>query len=86
MLADVLFGFDQAELSPDAIRTLTVALKTLNDAPTIRLQIEGYASPEGTPQYNKALSEKRALAVRDYLTSRGVTRRGSPSRAMARSG
>ena len=49
-----------------------MALKTLNDAPTIRLQIEGYASPEGTPEYNKALSEKRALAVRDYLTSRGI--------------
>ena len=76
VLADVLFGFDRSELSPDAIRTLTVALKTLNDAPTIRLQIEGYASPEGTPQYNKALSEKRALAVRDYLTSRGI----NPSR------
>ena len=72
MLADVLFGFDQSELRPDAVRTLTVALKTLNDSPSIRLQIEGYASPEGSPEYNKALGERRARAVRDYLTSRGI--------------
>ena len=38
----------------------------------MRLQIEGYASPEGSPEYNRALSERRARAVRDYLTSRGI--------------
>ena len=52
---------------------LTRALKTLNDRPAIRLHIEGYASPEGRPEYNKALGERRARAVRDYLTSRGIT-------------
>ena len=63
-------------LRPDALSTLTVALKTLNDAPTLRLQIEGYTSPEGSPGYNKALGQRRAQAVRDYLTSRGIVRRG----------
>ena len=53
-------------------RTLTVALKTLNDDPSIQLHIEGYASPEGSPEYNKALGERRARAVRDYLTERGI--------------
>jgi outer membrane protein OmpA-like peptidoglycan-associated protein len=72
VLADVLFGFDQSSLQPEALKTLTTALKTLNDSPGIRLQIEGYASPEGTPAYNKALSERRARAVHDYLTSRGI--------------
>jgi peptidoglycan-associated lipoprotein len=38
----------------------------------MRLQIEGYASPEGSASYNRALSERRARAVRDYLTSRGI--------------
>ena len=50
-----------------------MALKTLNDAPTLRLQIEGYTSPEGSPEYNKALGQRRAQAVRDYLTSRGIS-------------
>ena len=72
VLADVLFDLDKSVLRPEAMKTLTTALKTLNDAPTLSLHIEGYASPEGTAEYNKALSEKRALAVRDYLTSHGI--------------
>jgi peptidoglycan-associated lipoprotein len=44
----------------------------LNDSPAIKLHIEGYASPEGSPEYNKALGERRARAVRDYLVTRGV--------------
>jgi len=72
VLADVLFDLDKATLRPDALRTLTVALKALNDSPAIRLHIEGYASPEGSPEYNKALGERRARAVRDYLTARGI--------------
>jgi peptidoglycan-associated lipoprotein len=72
VLADVQFALDSSELRPDALRTLTVALKTLNDSPSISLHIEGYASPEGSPEYNKALGERRARAVRDYLTQRGI--------------
>ncbi len=72
VLADVQFALDSSTLRPDALRTLTVALKTLNDSPSINLHIEGYASPEGSAVYNKALSERRARAVRDYLTSRGI--------------
>ncbi len=76
VLADVQFNLDSSTLRADALRTLTVALKTLNDDPAIRLHIEGYASPEGSPEYNKALGERRARAVRDYLTQRGI----NPSR------
>ena len=72
VLADVQFNLDSAELRADALRTLTVALKTLNDSPSISLHIEGYASPEGSPAYNKALGERRARAVRDYLMKRGI--------------
>ena len=72
VLADVQFALDSSTLRPDALKTLTAALKALNDLPSMRLQIEGYASPEGSAEYNKALSERRAIAVRDYLTSRGI--------------
>jgi peptidoglycan-associated lipoprotein len=76
VLADVQFALDSSELRPDALRTLTVALKTLNESPSISLHVEGYASPEGSPEYNKALGERRARAVRDYLIKRGI----NPSR------
>jgi len=72
VLADVQFALDSAVLRPDALRTLTIALKTLNDSPSISLHVEGYASPEGSPEYNRALGERRARAVRDYLVNRGI--------------
>jgi outer membrane protein OmpA-like peptidoglycan-associated protein len=76
VLADVQFDFDRAVIRSDALGPLTAALKALNDLPTMRLQIEGYASPEGTAEYNQRLSQRRAQAVRDYLTGRGI----NPSR------
>ena len=72
VLTDVLFDFDRSSLRPDGVKTLTEAVKALSDVPTMRLHIEGYASPEGTAEYNKALSQKRAFAVRDYLVKQGV--------------
>lgn len=74
VLADVQFDLDKAVLRPDAMNTLTAALKTLNETPSLRLHIEGYTSPEGSPEYNMALGERRARAVQDYLTSRGIDR------------
>jgi peptidoglycan-associated lipoprotein len=72
VLADVQFGLNSSELRPDALKSLTVALKALTDSPGINLHIEGYASPEGSADYNRALGERRAIAVRDYLTKRGI--------------
>jgi OmpA-OmpF porin, OOP family len=46
--------------------------RTLNENPETRLRIDGHASEEGTPEYNQALSERRAHAVREYLVGHGV--------------
>ena len=40
---------------------------------TLKREIEGHTCSIGTAEYNLALGERRATAVRDYLTSRGVT-------------
>ena len=39
---------------------------------TLKLEIEGHTCSIGTAEYNLALGERRATAVRDYLSSRGV--------------
>jgi outer membrane protein OmpA-like peptidoglycan-associated protein len=39
---------------------------------TLRLTIEGHTCNIGTAEYNLALGERRATAVRDYLSSRGI--------------
>jgi outer membrane protein OmpA-like peptidoglycan-associated protein len=40
---------------------------------TLRIQIEGHTCSIGTAEYNLALGERRATAVRDYLSSRGIS-------------
>jgi outer membrane protein OmpA-like peptidoglycan-associated protein len=47
-------------------------VKALGENPELRLEIEGHTCNIGTAEYNLALGERRAQAVRDYLQSRGV--------------
>ena len=69
---DVHFDFDRYSLRPDATRILDEAMAAMREDPTLRLTIEGYTCDIGTAEYNLALGQRRADAVRDYLTSRGI--------------
>jgi outer membrane protein OmpA-like peptidoglycan-associated protein len=69
---DVHFDFDRYSLRPEATRVLDEAVKALGENPELRLEIEGHTCNIGTAEYNLALGERRAQAVRDYLQSRGV--------------
>jgi outer membrane protein OmpA-like peptidoglycan-associated protein len=40
--------------------------------PELNIEVEGHTCNIGTAEYNLALGERRATAVRDYLTSRGI--------------
>src|SRR5206468_4730773 len=69
---DVHFDFDRYSLRPEATRALDEAIATLQQNPDLRLEIEGHTCNIGTAEYNLALGERRATAVRDYLASRGI--------------
>ena len=69
---DVHFDFDRYSLRPEATRALDEAIKTMQENPDLRIEIEGHTCNIGTSEYNLALGERRANAVREYLTSRGV--------------
>jgi outer membrane protein OmpA-like peptidoglycan-associated protein len=69
---DVHFDFDRYTLRPEATRILDEAVAAFRENPTLRLTIEGHTCNIGTAEYNLALGERRAAAVREYLTSRGV--------------
>jgi peptidoglycan-associated lipoprotein len=69
---DVHFDFDRYSLRPEAVRALDEAVRSLQQNPNLKITIEGHTCNIGTAEYNLALGERRATAVRDYLTSRGV--------------
>ena len=71
-LADVFFEYDIAELSEAARTALQKNAEYLKRWPTTRVLIEGHADSRGTNEYNFALGERRAAAVRDYLVSLGL--------------
>jgi len=69
---DVHFDFDRYSLRPEAVRALDEAVKALQENPELRIQVEGHTCNIGTAEYNLALGDRRAIAVRDYLSSRGI--------------
>jgi peptidoglycan-associated lipoprotein len=70
---DVYFDFDRYTLRPEATRILDEAISAMRETPTLRIEIEGHTCNIGTAEYNLALGNRRATAVKDYLVSRGIT-------------
>lgn len=68
----VLFAVDQSTLDAVAQQTLTQQAQWLNANTQYSAIIEGHADEQGTREYNLALGERRANAVREFLISQGV--------------
>ena len=68
----VYFGFDSSELAVEAQAILDRQAAFLNVNPTMVVIIEGHADERGTREYNLALGDRRAVAVRDYLLAKGL--------------
>ncbi|HIG41900.1 MAG: peptidoglycan-associated lipoprotein Pal [bacterium] len=68
------FDFDQAIVKRSGHTELDKHAKGMMLDRTIRVRLEGHADERGTREYNLALGERRANAVRAYLTSQGASR------------
>jgi outer membrane protein OmpA-like peptidoglycan-associated protein len=69
---DIHFDFDKATLKPEAQVILRRNIQILKDNPKAKVRIAGYSSAAGTDIYNQALSERRAIAVEDFLINEGI--------------
>ena len=68
----VYFDYDQSSLTSEAQATLDRQAAFLKASPSFRLVIEGHCDERGTREYNLALGDRRASAVRDYLVAKGI--------------
>ena len=68
----IFFNFDSIQLGPEARATLENQAIWLKQNGNVSVWIEGHADERGTREYNLALGERRASAMRDYLVALGV--------------
>ncbi len=71
----VYFKSGKSELEPAYEEPLNKILDILQKNPGLGVEISGYASPEGDEDYNRLLSNNRAISVLNYLNHRGIVRR-----------
>lgn len=78
--SDALFEFDKATLTADAEETLKALVPLIAKAGKKPMTIEGHTDAKGSDDYNQTLSEKRAVAVRDWLAAHGAAPATTPTR------
>lgn len=66
------FGYDDANLQDDTMRSLQAHAAYLSKNAGARVQVNGHADERGTREYNMALAERRAKAVAAFLTGNGA--------------
>lgn len=71
-LKTVYFDFNSSSLRDDTRATLESNAAFLKSNPNVKVQIEGHCDERGGVQYNLALGERRAKAVREFMSSLGV--------------
>ena len=74
LFENIYFDFNQAELRPEAIKTLDELVSYSSKNPQIQIELNANTDGLGTDTYNRVLSEKRGHAAIDYLVSKGVDR------------
>ncbi|MED5524415.1 peptidoglycan-associated lipoprotein Pal [Gallaecimonas pentaromativorans] len=68
----IYFEFDKYDIRPEFAELLEAHAAYLREHSDVKVLIEGHADERGTPEYNIALGEKRAKAVKQYLLGLGV--------------
>jgi len=68
----VFFDLDRYDLKPEAQATLERQAAWLQKYPSVTVTVEGHCDERGTREYNLALGERRANAVKNYLEALGV--------------
>ncbi len=71
-MVTVYFGFNNSDLTDEARAALASNAEYLRAHEGSRVQVEGHCDERGSTEYNVALGERRALAVKQYLIKMGI--------------
>ncbi len=69
----VYFDYDESRIRPEAEDLLRQKAEILRASPQVRIRIEGHADERGSTEYNLALGNRRAEAIREFLTGFGLS-------------
>ena len=68
----VFFDYDLSEIRDDAEARLRAKVDILRASPQVHIRVEGHADERGSTEYNLALGNRRAEAIRQFLTGFGL--------------
>ena len=71
---NIFYDFAKWDLRPESMVALDKLVETLNDNPTITIELSSHTDSRGTDADNQILSQKRAQSVVDYLIEKGIAR------------
>ncbi|UOE99848.1 peptidoglycan-associated lipoprotein Pal [Bdellovibrio reynosensis] len=71
-LVSVFFGYDKSNLDAQAKKDIATNVQWMKSHPNVKVQVEGHTDSRGTIEYNVALGERRANAVKAYMASLGI--------------
>jgi outer membrane protein OmpA-like peptidoglycan-associated protein len=74
-LVKIYFDAGKSDMKEQYTTQLDNILNALQKYPDLGVEISGFASAEGSEELNRELSNKRAIAVLDYLNHKGIVRR-----------
>jgi outer membrane protein OmpA-like peptidoglycan-associated protein/Tol biopolymer transport system component len=75
VLNNIFFDVDKYDLQQRSDAELRKIVRFLNENPGVRVQVSGHTDNSGAADYNRQLSEKRALSVYNYLVKSGIDKK-----------
>ena len=72
-MQDAYFDLDKADIRSDARAALAKSADFLRNYPQVKVVLEGHCDERGSTEYNLALGDRRAAAVKQYMVSLGIS-------------
>lgn len=72
VLENLYYDYDKANIRPDAAIVLDELIATMNEFPSLKIELSSHTDSRGNDAYNLKLSERRAQAAVEYMISKGI--------------